>query len=52
MHNIVHNIGVAAQTGSYSDAIEAPPGARWLFTSGTRVLPLPPATGWQSPKKW
>ena len=35
MPNIVHNIGVAAQIGSYSDAIEVPPGARCLFTSGT-----------------
>ena len=40
MPNIVHNIGVAAQIGSYSDAIEVPPGARWLFTSGTPGLAL------------
>ena len=40
MSNIVHNIGVAAQIGSYSDAIEVPPGARWLFTSGTPGLAL------------
>ncbi len=40
MHNIVHNVGVASQIGSYSDAIEVPPGARWLFTSGTPGLPL------------
>ena len=40
MHNIVHNIGVASQIGSYSDAIEVPPGARWLFTSGTPGLAL------------
>ena len=40
MPNIVHNIGVATQIGSYSDAIEVPPGARWLFTSGTPGLAL------------
>ena len=40
MPNIVHNIGVAEQIGSYSDAIEVPPGARWLFTSGTPGLTL------------
>ena len=40
MHNIVHNVGVASQIGSYSDAIEVPPGARWLFTSGTPGLAL------------
>ena len=33
-----HNIGVAARIGSYSDAIEVPPGARWLITSGTPGL--------------
>ena len=35
LHNIVHNVGIASQIGSYSDAIEVPPGARWLLTSGT-----------------
>ena len=40
MHHIVHNVGVASQIGSYSDAIEVPPGARWLFTSGTPGLAL------------
>ena len=40
MPNIVHNIGVASQIGSYSDAIEVPAGARWLFTSGTPGLAL------------
>lgn len=30
-----HNIGVAAQIGAYSDASQAQPGLRWLFTSGT-----------------
>ena len=40
MPNIVRNIGVASQIGSYSDAIEVPAGARWLFTSGTPGLAL------------
>ena len=40
MPNIVHNVGVASQIGSYSDAIEVPPGGRWLFTSGTPGLSL------------
>ena len=40
MYNIVHNVGIASQIGSYSDAIEVPPGARWLFTSGTPGLAL------------
>jgi 2-iminobutanoate/2-iminopropanoate deaminase len=39
-HNISHNIGVAKQIGLYSDAIEVPAQARWLFTSGTPGLPL------------
>ena len=40
MPNIVRNIGVASQIGSYSDAVEVPAGARWLFTSGTPGLAL------------
>jgi enamine deaminase RidA (YjgF/YER057c/UK114 family) len=38
MANTSHNVGVASQIGSYSDAVEAPAGARWLFTSGTPGL--------------
>ena len=33
-----HDIGVATQIGSYSDGVEVPQGARWLFTSGTPGL--------------
>jgi enamine deaminase RidA (YjgF/YER057c/UK114 family) len=33
-----HDIGVAARIGSYSDAIEVAPGARWLALSGTPGL--------------
>ena len=40
LHNIVHNVGIASQIGSYSDAIEVPPGARLLLTSGTPGLAL------------
>ncbi|HEY8102115.1 MAG TPA: RidA family protein [Burkholderiaceae bacterium] len=36
--NLQHNIGVAAQIGTYSDAVEVPPGARWLITAGTPGL--------------
>ena len=51
MPNVVHNVGVVTQIGSYGDAIEVPPGARWLFTSGTPVLPhYRQLDG--SPKKW
>ncbi len=40
MANRIHNIGVARQIGSYSDAVEAPAGSRWLITSGTPGLAL------------
>jgi enamine deaminase RidA (YjgF/YER057c/UK114 family) len=35
MAHKIHDIGVAARIGTYSDAVEAPPNQRWLFTSGT-----------------
>jgi 2-iminobutanoate/2-iminopropanoate deaminase len=38
--NIALNIGVASQIGKYSDAIEVPSNARWLYTSGTPGLAL------------
>ena len=38
--NIAINIGVASQIGQYSDAIEVPPNARWLYTAGTPGLAL------------
>jgi 2-iminobutanoate/2-iminopropanoate deaminase len=40
MANRIHDIGVARQIGTYSDAVEAPAGARWLITSGTPGLAL------------
>jgi 2-iminobutanoate/2-iminopropanoate deaminase len=33
--NTTHDIGVAAHIGTYSDAVEVAPGARWLALSGT-----------------
>lgn len=36
--NIRHNIGIAAQIGTYSDAIEVRGAARWLVTAGTPGL--------------
>ena len=38
MRHAVHDIAIAKQIGAYSDAIEAAPGLRWLFTSGTPGL--------------
>src|SRR5271154_743456 len=38
MAHKVHNIGVAAQIGRYSDAMETAPNLRWLHTSGTPGL--------------
>jgi 2-iminobutanoate/2-iminopropanoate deaminase len=38
--NKLYDIGVARQIGSYSDAVEVPPNARWLFTAGTPGLAL------------
>jgi 2-iminobutanoate/2-iminopropanoate deaminase len=40
MANIAIDINVASQIGNYSDAIEVPPNARWLYTSGTPGLAL------------
>jgi 2-iminobutanoate/2-iminopropanoate deaminase len=40
MNHTIHDVGVAAQIGRYSDAIETKPALRWLFSSGTPgVLP-------------
>lgn len=40
MTHTIHDIGVARQIGTYSDAIEVTPGARWLFTACTPGLGL------------
>jgi 2-iminobutanoate/2-iminopropanoate deaminase len=55
MHKI-HNIGVAARIGTYSDAVEAAPNQRWLFTSGTPGMDaageLPPDITAQAERAW
>jgi len=38
MTNAIHDIGIARQIGTYSDAVEVPAKARWLFTAGTPGL--------------
>jgi len=38
MANTIHDIGVAPQIGTYSDAVEVPANARWLSTAGTPGL--------------
>ena len=38
MTHQIHDIGIAKQIGTYSDAIEVASGLRWLFTSGTPGL--------------
>ena len=35
MANKLQDIGVARRIGTYSDAVEAPANARWLYTAGT-----------------
>jgi 2-iminobutanoate/2-iminopropanoate deaminase len=56
MPHTSHNIGVAAQIGKYSDAIETAPNLRWLFTSGTpgllRDKKLPPNITGQAELAW
>jgi 2-iminobutanoate/2-iminopropanoate deaminase len=34
----LHDIGIAAQIGTYGDGVEVPQGARWLYTAGTPGL--------------
>jgi 2-iminobutanoate/2-iminopropanoate deaminase len=38
MNNKIHDIGIARQIGTYSDAVEVPANARWLITAGTPGL--------------
>jgi 2-iminobutanoate/2-iminopropanoate deaminase len=38
MTNKIHDVGIARQIGTYSDAIEVPANARWLVTAGTPGL--------------
>ena len=56
MKHITHDVGVAAQIGNYSDAIETAPNLRWLHTSGTPGLSkekqLPKEIAAQSKLAW
>ena len=38
MNHRIHDVGVAKQIGTYSDAIEVAPDMRWLYTAGTPGL--------------
>jgi enamine deaminase RidA (YjgF/YER057c/UK114 family) len=38
MAHEIHDIAIASQIGSYSDAIDVAPNRRWLMTSGTPGL--------------
>jgi len=40
MAHKIHNIGIAAQIGDYSDSIETVSNLRWLLTSGTPGLEM------------
>lgn len=40
MANKIHNIGIAAQIGACSDAVETDSNMRWLFTSATPGLQM------------
>ncbi|HJX21404.1 MAG TPA: Rid family hydrolase [Steroidobacteraceae bacterium] len=56
MANKNHDIGVARQIGTYSDAVEVPANARWLITAGTPGLApdghLPPDITGQAKSAW
>jgi enamine deaminase RidA (YjgF/YER057c/UK114 family) len=56
MANRIHDIGIARQIGTYSDAVEAPANARWLITAGTPGLgaggKVPPDFGAQAELAW
>jgi len=56
MVNRIHDIGIARQIGTYSDAVEAPANARWLMTAGTPGLDasgkVPPDVGAQAELAW
>jgi 2-iminobutanoate/2-iminopropanoate deaminase len=56
MANEIHDIGIARQIGTYSDAVEAPANARWLVTAGTPGLTangtVPPGIGAQAELAW
>ena len=56
MGHKIHDIGIARQIGTYSDAVEVSVGARWLHTAGTPGLAvdgnLPPDMIGQAELAW
>ena len=56
MAHKIHDIGVSARIGPYSDAIETAPNQRWLFTAGTPGMDgsgaLPPDITAQAELAW
>jgi enamine deaminase RidA (YjgF/YER057c/UK114 family) len=56
MSHTLHDIGVACQIGTYSDAVGIAPNARWLVTAGTPGLStdgsLPPDMTGQAELAW
>ena len=54
--NALHDIGIAGQIGTYSDAVEVPAHVRWLFTAGTPGLAadgtLPAGITAQAERAW
>jgi 2-iminobutanoate/2-iminopropanoate deaminase len=56
MNHKIHDVGVAKQIGTYSDAIEVAPDMRWLYTAGTPGLAadgsVPPDTTGQAELAW
>ena len=56
MANTMHDVGVARQIGTYSDAVETPANARWLVTAGTPGLApdgqVPPDIAGQAELAW
>jgi 2-iminobutanoate/2-iminopropanoate deaminase len=56
MPHTLHDIGIARQIGTYGDAVEVAPQARWLFTAGTPGLlidgTLPPDITGQAEIAW
>src|SRR3569832_1073564 len=56
MAHKIHDIGVSARIGLYSDGIETAPNQRWLFTAGTpgtdEAGQLPPEITAQAELAW
>ena len=56
MAHQIHDIGVAARIGPYSDSVETAPNQRWLFTAGTPGMDetgkLPPDIAAQAELAW